>query len=74
MVITAYAILFGGFLLARGRLADILAAADLHPRHAVLHPGLDLSCSRWSSSSAHFFRGIQGLGGALFSRGRALDP
>jgi EmrB/QacA subfamily drug resistance transporter len=67
-VITAYAILFGGFLLLGGRLADILGRRRIF----VLGVGVFtvasiLSGLAWSPSSLVVFRGLQGLGGALFA-------
>src|SRR5471032_3145376 len=65
-VISAYAIVFGGFLLLGGRLADLLG------RRRVFVIGIGvftiasaLSGLAWSSTSLVAFRGLQGLGGAL---------
>ncbi len=67
-VITAYAIVFGGFLLLGGRLADLLG------RRRVFVFGLSLftvaslfNGLAWSSGSLIAFRALQGLGGALLS-------
>ena len=67
-VITAYAILFGGFLLLGGRLADILGRRRIFILGiAVFTLASILSGLAWSASSLIVFRGIQGLGGALFA-------
>jgi len=67
-VITAYAILFGGFLLLGGRLADLLG------RRRVFVAGVSiftvsslLSGLAWSAGSLIAFRVVQGLGGALLA-------
>src|SRR5438270_4311556 len=67
-VITAYAIVFGGFLLLGGRLADLLG------RRRVFLGGLALftvaslfNGLAWSEGSLIAFRALQGLGGALLS-------
>jgi EmrB/QacA subfamily drug resistance transporter len=67
-VITAYAILFGGFLLLGGRLADILGRRRIFVVGvAVFTIASILSGLSWSPTSLIVFRGIQGLGGALFA-------
>src|SRR5205814_10720980 len=65
-VITAYAIVFGGFLLLGGRLADLLG------RRRVFLGGLALftvaslfNGLAWSEGSLIAFRALQGLGGAM---------
>src|SRR5438874_4952052 len=67
-VITAYAIVFGGFLLLGGRLADLLG------RRRVFLGGLALftvaslfNGLAWSEGSLIAFRALQGLGGAMLS-------
>src|SRR3978361_1552110 len=67
-VITAYAILFGGFLLLGGRLADILGRRRIFVVGvAVFTVASILSGLAWSAASLIAFRGLQGLGGALFA-------
>jgi EmrB/QacA subfamily drug resistance transporter len=67
-VITAYAILFGGFLLLGGRLADILGRRRIFIIGvAVFTVASALSGLAWSPASLIVFRGLQGLGGALFA-------
>jgi EmrB/QacA subfamily drug resistance transporter len=67
-VITAYAILFGGFLLLGGRLADILGRRRIFVAGVALFTVASvLSGLAWSPSSLVVFRGLQGLGGALFA-------
>src|SRR4051794_20781563 len=67
-VVTAYAILFGGFLLLGGRAADLLG------RRRVFMAGLALFTVSslldglaWSEASLIAFRGLQGLGAALLA-------
>src|SRR6266851_7695977 len=63
-VITAYAILFGGFLLLGGRLADILGRRRIFVAGIALFTIASIfSGLAWSASSLIVFRGIQGLGG-----------
>jgi EmrB/QacA subfamily drug resistance transporter len=67
-VITAYAILFGGFLLLGGRLADILGRRRIFIAGITLFTVASaLSGLAWSPTSLVLFRGLQGLGGALFA-------
>jgi EmrB/QacA subfamily drug resistance transporter len=67
-VITAYAILFGGFLLLGGRLADILGRRRIFIAGIALFTVASaLSGIAWSPTSLIVFRAIQGLGGALFA-------
>src|SRR5882757_6783489 len=67
-VITAYAILFGGFLLLGGRLADILGRRRIFIAGIALFTlASALSGLAWSPTSLVLFRAIQGLGGALFA-------
>ena len=67
-VITAYAIVFGGFLLLGGRLADLLGRRRIFIAGIALFTlGSILSGLAWSAGSLVVFRGIQGLGGALFA-------
>src|SRR6476469_8684211 len=67
-VITAYAIVFGGFLLLGGRLADLLGRRRVFVAGIALFTfGSALSGLAWSAGSLVVFRGLQGLGGALFA-------
>jgi EmrB/QacA subfamily drug resistance transporter len=67
-VITAYAILFGGTLLLGGRLADLLGRRRMFVAGLALFSASSLLCGiAWSSGSLVFFRGLQGLGGALLA-------
>src|SRR5215831_15612117 len=67
-VISAYAIVFGGFLLLGGRLADLLGRRKLFVAGIVLFTLSSALCGlAWSSASLVAFRGIEGLGGALFA-------
>jgi EmrB/QacA subfamily drug resistance transporter len=67
-VITAYAIVFGGFLLLGGRLADLLGRRRIFVAGIALFTfGSALSGLAWSAGSLIAFRGLQGLGGALFA-------
>src|SRR6266446_2832009 len=67
-VITAYAIVFGGFLLIGGRLGDLLGRRRIFVAGIALFTfGSALSGLAWSATSLIVFRGLQGLGGALFA-------
>src|SRR6185437_10689508 len=67
-VITAYAIVFGGFLLLGGRLADLLGRRRIFIAGIALFTlGSALSGLSWSAGSLVAFRGLQGLGGAMFA-------
>jgi EmrB/QacA subfamily drug resistance transporter len=67
-VVSAYAILFGGFLLLGGRLADLLGARRLFMVGLGIFSVASLMCGfAWSETSLITFRAIQGLGGALLS-------
>jgi EmrB/QacA subfamily drug resistance transporter len=67
-VISAYAIVFGGFLLLGGRLADILGRRRVFVLGIALFTVASaLSGLAWSAASLVVFRGVQGLGGALFA-------
>jgi EmrB/QacA subfamily drug resistance transporter len=67
-VISAYAIIFGGFLLLGGRLADLLGRRRVFVAGIALFTlASALSGLAWSSASLVAFRGLQGLGGALFA-------
>jgi EmrB/QacA subfamily drug resistance transporter len=67
-VISAYAIVFGGFLLLGGRLADVLGRRRLFVTGLALFTASSLLCGiAWSESSLITFRAVQGLGGALLA-------
>src|SRR5215203_288204 len=67
-VITAYAIVFGGFLLLGGRLGDLYGRRRMFIGGLLLFAaGSALAALAWSSASLIAFRGVQGLGGALFA-------
>ena len=67
-VVTAYAIVFGGFLLLGGRLADLIGRRRIFIAGISLFTiGSVLSGLAWSAGSLVVFRGLQGLGGALFA-------
>src|SRR5256714_6034205 len=67
-VISAYAIVFGGFLLLGGRLADLLGRRRIFVIGVALFTLASALCGlAWSATSLVAFRGVQGLGGALFA-------
>ncbi len=67
-VITAYAIMFGGFLLLGGRMADLLGRRRLFIAGIALFTVSSLLAGfAWSESSLIAFRATQGLGGALLA-------
>jgi EmrB/QacA subfamily drug resistance transporter len=67
-VITAYAILFGGFLLLGGRLADLLGRRRLFMIGlAIFTVSSLLNGLAWSETSLIVFRSVQGLGAAMLS-------
>src|SRR3954453_9866467 len=67
-VITAYAILFGGFLLLGGRLADLLGRRRLFIAGLAIFTAASLlNGLAWNETSLIVFRSIQGLGAALLS-------
>jgi EmrB/QacA subfamily drug resistance transporter len=67
-VITAYSIVFGGFLLLGGRLADLLGRRRLFVIGlAVFTVSSLLDGLAWSEGSLIAFRLLQGLGAALLS-------
>src|SRR2546425_11414233 len=68
LVISAYAIMFGGAVLLGGRLADILGGRRMFIAGLALFAVSSLLCGfAWSSGSLVAFRGVQGLGGALLA-------
>src|SRR5882762_3541493 len=67
-VITAYSIMFGGFLLLGGRLADLLGRRRLFVVGLALFTVSSLLDGlAWSEGSLISFRALQGLGAALLS-------
>ena len=67
-VITAYAIVFGGFLLLGGRLGDLYGRRRTFVIGLLVFAGGSaLAALAWSSASLIAFRGLQGAGGALFA-------
>jgi EmrB/QacA subfamily drug resistance transporter len=67
-VLTAYAIMFGGFLLLGGRLADRLGRRLIFMTGLAVFTGASLLCGlSWSEGSLITFRALQGFGGALLS-------
>jgi EmrB/QacA subfamily drug resistance transporter len=67
-VVTAYAIVFGGFLLLGGRLADVLGRRRVFAAGIALFAVASVLCGlSWSAGSLVAFRGLQGLGGALLA-------
>ncbi|MGH3141788.1 MAG: MFS transporter, partial [Gaiellales bacterium] len=67
-VISAYAIMFGGFLLLGGRLADLLGRRRMFLAGLALFSLSSLLCGlAWSEGSLIAFRTLQGLGGALLA-------
>src|SRR5919198_4607000 len=67
-VISAYAIVFGGFLLLGGRLADLLGRRRIFIVGVALFTLSSILCGlAWTAGSLVGFRGIEGLGGALFA-------
>jgi EmrB/QacA subfamily drug resistance transporter len=67
-VITAYAIVFGGFLLLGGRLSDLLGRRRIFLAGIALFTLSSILCGlAWSEGSLIGFRALEGLGGALFA-------
>src|ERR671918_1889545 len=67
-VISAYALLFGGFLLLGGRAADLLGRRRVFMAGIVLFSVASLlSGLSWSEGSLIGARGLQGLGAAIIS-------
>jgi EmrB/QacA subfamily drug resistance transporter len=67
-VVTAYAIVFGGFLLLGGRLADLVGRRRTFMAGIAVFTAASVLCGlSWSAVSLVAFRGIQGLGGALLA-------
>jgi len=67
-VITSYAIVFGGFLLLGGRLADLLGRRRMFVVGVTLFTLSSALCGlAWSAGSLVGFRALEGLGGALLA-------
>ncbi|HEY7729351.1 MAG TPA: DHA2 family efflux MFS transporter permease subunit [Gaiellaceae bacterium] len=67
-VISAYALVFGGFLLLGGRLADILGRRVVFMTGLVVFSVGSLLCGlAWSDESLIIARGLQGLGAATIT-------
>jgi EmrB/QacA subfamily drug resistance transporter len=67
-VISAYALVFGGFLLLGGRLADILGRRIVFMTGLVVFSVGSLLCGlAWSDESLIIARGLQGLGAATIT-------
>src|ERR1700749_3868394 len=67
-VISAYALLFGGFLLLAGRLADIIGRRRLFIGGTAVFTLGSLLCGlAWDEASLIGSRGIQGIGAAVIS-------
>jgi EmrB/QacA subfamily drug resistance transporter len=67
-VISAYAIVFGGFLLLGGRLADVLGRRRIFVVGVSLFTLASILCGlAWSAGSLVGFRALEGLGGALLA-------
>ena len=67
-VVNSYTLIFGGFLLLGGRLADLLGRKRLFVAGVILFTGASLLNGVAQSSGMLIFgRGLQGLGGALVS-------
>jgi EmrB/QacA subfamily drug resistance transporter len=67
-VLNAYTLIFGGFLLLGGRLADQLGRRRLFMAGIALFSGASLICGLSQSEAMLLIaRGLQGLGGALVS-------
>ena len=67
-VISAYALVFGGFLLLGGRLADLLGRRRVFMAGLVIFTVGSLLCGlAWSEGSLIAARALQGLGAATIS-------
>src|SRR5579862_1062680 len=67
-VVSAYALTFGGFLLLGGRLADVFGRRRLFIAGIAVFTISSALCGlAWSGASLVVFRGLQGIGGALFA-------
>ncbi len=67
-VISAYALVFGGFLLLGGRSADLLGRRRVFMVGTVIFTIGSLLCGlAWSDESLIAFRALQGLGAAIIT-------
>ncbi len=67
-VVSAYALLFGGFLLLGGRIADLIGRRRVFVVGLVVFTGASLlSGLSWSEGALIGARGLQGLGAALIT-------
>jgi EmrB/QacA subfamily drug resistance transporter len=67
-VISAYALVFGGFLLLGGRMADLVGRRRIFLFGLVLFTLGSLLCGlAWSEASLIGFRAVQGLGAAIIT-------
>jgi EmrB/QacA subfamily drug resistance transporter len=67
-VVSAYALLFGGFLLLGGRVADLLGRRRVFVAGLVVFTGASLlSGLAWSDTALIAARGLQGLGAAMIT-------
>jgi EmrB/QacA subfamily drug resistance transporter len=67
-IVSAYALLFGGFLLLGGRVADIIGRRRIFVAGLVVFTAASLvSGLAWSEGSLIAARGLQGLGAALIT-------
>src|SRR5438132_4913866 len=67
-IVSAYALLFGGFLLLGGRVADLLGRRRLFVAGLVVFTGASLlSGLAWSEGALIGSRALQGLGAALIT-------
>ena len=75
-VISAYALVFGGFLLLGGRAADLLGRRRMFIVGLVVFTGRrrSLAALAWNEPSLIGARALQGLGAAIIAPGGALDP
>ena len=73
-ILNAYTLMFGGFLLLGGRLADRLGRRRLFVAGISLFAGASLICGVSQSEGMLLVaRGLQGLGGALVSPGEVRE-
>ena len=74
-VISAYALVFGGFLLLGGRAADLLGRRRIFLAGIVVFTLASLLAGlAWSEASLIAARALQGLGAAIITPGGAVDP
>ncbi len=67
-VISAYALIFGGFLLLGGRMADLVGRRKIFLLGLVVFTIGSLLCGlAWSEASLIGFRAVQGLGAAIIT-------